>query len=143
MYLRSTLLAAGLAAAALLAACTGDDDDAMMADDRPATTSEATATATATAAAEATAEATPTATATPSPSAEAAREAQREFVARRLQTDFPSLDVTKATCRPRRHHRPAAARRDPLDRRAAVRHRRGRERVAGAAGAGDLVRARG
>ena len=95
MYLRSTLLALGLAAAALLAACTGDDDDAMMADDRPATTSEATATATATAAAEATAEATPTAT--PSPSAEAAREAQREFVARRLQTDFPSLDVTKAT----------------------------------------------
>ena len=97
MYLRSTLLALGLAAAALLAACTGDDDDAMMADDRPAATSEATATATATAAAEATAEATPTATPTPSPSAEAAREAQREFVARRLQTDFPSLDVTKAT----------------------------------------------
>ena len=96
MYLRSTLLAFGLAAAAFLAACTGDDDDgAMMAEDEPAAPSEATATATATA--EATREATPTATSTPSPSAEAAREAQREFVARRLQSDFPSLDITKAT----------------------------------------------
>ena len=96
MYLRSTLLALGLAAAALLAACTGDDDDgAMMAEDEPAASSEATATATATA--EATREPTPTATSTPSPSAEAAREAQREFVARRLQADFPSLDITKAT----------------------------------------------
>ena len=101
MYLRSILLAIGLAAAALLAACTGDDDgDAMMTEDQPAASSEATATATATATAapvEATREATPTATETPSPSAEEARAAQREFVARRLQADFPSLDITMAT----------------------------------------------
>ena len=101
MYLRSILLAAGLAAAALLAACTGDDDDAMMTEDQPAAASEATAAATATAAAGVTRAATPTATptptSTPSPSAEAARDAQRDFVARQLVADFPSLDVTKTT----------------------------------------------
>ena len=102
MYLRTLLLAIGLAAAALLVACSGDDDDdAMMAEDAPATASpdasQATATATPSPTAEASLEATPAATATPNPSAEAAKEAQRELIARRLQEDFPLLDTTTTT----------------------------------------------
>ena len=94
MHLRRVLVAIGLAAAALCVACSGgDDDDAMMAEDAPATASQATATATT----EASPEATPTATATPNPSAEAAKDAQRESIARRLQQDFPSLDTAKTT----------------------------------------------
>ena len=102
MYLRTLLLAIGLAAAALLVACSGDDDDdAMMDEDAPATASpdasQATATATPSPTTEASPEPTPAATATPNPSAEAAKEAQRELIARRLQEDFPLLDTTTTT----------------------------------------------
>ena len=94
MHPRSVLVAIGLAAAALCVACSGgDDDDAMMAEDAPATASQPASQATATA----TTEATPTPTATPNPSAEAAKDAQRESIARRLQQDFPSLDTAKTT----------------------------------------------
>ena len=98
MHLRRVLVAIGLAAAALCVACSGgDDDDAMMAEDAPATASQPASQATATATTEASPEATPTATATPNPSAEAAKDAQRESIARRLQQDFPSLDTAKTT----------------------------------------------
>ena len=96
MHLRRVLVAIGLAAAALCVACSGgDDDDAMMAEDAPATASQPASQATATATTEASPEATPTAT--PNPSAEAAKDAQRESIARRLQQDFPSLDTAKTT----------------------------------------------
>ena len=94
MHPRRVLVVIGLAAAALCVACSGgDDDDAMMAEDAPATASQPASQATATA----TTEATPTPTATPNPSAEAAKDAQRESIARRLQQDFPSLDTAKTT----------------------------------------------
>ena len=98
MYMRTMLLAIGLAAAALLVACSGgDDDDAMMAEEPAAATATATTPPTTEASPEATPTPTPTPTATPSPSAEAAKNAQRETIARRLQEDFPLLDTTKTT----------------------------------------------
>ena len=99
MYLRTMLLATGLAAAALLVACSGDDDDDAMMAEEPTTAAQATAIAATTppptAAASPGPEATPTPT--PTPSAEAAKEAQRELIARRLQEDFPLLDTTTTT----------------------------------------------
>ena len=97
MYLRTIALTIGLAAAALLAACDGGDDDGAMMEADPAATAEATPEPTPSPTAEASPEPTATATATPSPSTEQVRNAQREFVARRLQEDFPSLDTSKAT----------------------------------------------
>ncbi len=97
MYLRTIVLAIGLAAAALLVACSGEDDDGAMMEADPAATAAATAETTPSPTAEASPEPTATETATPSPSVEQARNAQRDFIARRLQEDFPSLDTSKAT----------------------------------------------
>ena len=144
MHLRTILLAIGLVAAALLVACSGDDDDdTMMEEDAPATASptasQATATATAqpiaSPTAEASPEATPAATATPNPSAEAAKNAQRELIARRLQEDFPLLDTTKTTidlptssacCHPTRSPRSTSRTSTPSRRRARGCRRRSR-----------------
>ena len=99
MYVRTMLLAIGLAAAALLVACSGgDDDDATMAEEPAAATATATTPPSHGSESGGDPDPNPTPTATPSPSAGSGAETRSAKPSRAgCREDFPLLDTTKTT----------------------------------------------